>query len=360
MQSGELSALCALHSIRGIGNRTLTRIYQQQVPFTEIYSAPAASLKNFGLKPNTIDQLLAYRARHDMHEQISGYQRQGISVKTLPDEDYPELLRNIYNPPFILYYKGDFSLTQQFGIAIVGSRAATVYGRTQTHQLAFDLARYQVTVISGMARGIDTQAHKGALAAGGKTIAVLGSGVDVIYPGENYWLAQEIIDTGLLISEFAPGTRPEPGNFPMRNRTISGLAHGLAVMEAKLQSGALITADFALEQGRDVFALPGPVNNATSQGCNYLIQQGAMLLTGAADILAEYGIEVNEIKAADSEVKLDQNQLKVIECLQSGSLHIDALRNTTGMHPGLLSSVLLQLELQGLIQVTVGNMYSLL
>ncbi|NLV21896.1 MAG: DNA-protecting protein DprA, partial [Syntrophomonadaceae bacterium] len=192
---------------------------------------------------------------------LKDYLDSGARLSCIEDEDYPLWLGKIHDPPYLLYYRGELSSLNELSIAIVGSRRASSYGKIQSFRLSRELAAKGITIVSGMARGIDTEAHKGALEAGGQTIAVLGSGLDVIYPPENKQLYNEISQQGAVITEFPPHTHPEPGNFPMRNRVIAGLSRGVLVVEAQQRSGALITVDFALEQGRDVFAVPGPINS---------------------------------------------------------------------------------------------------
>lgn len=210
-----------------------------------------------------------------------------IKTLTLQDKNYPANLRHIYQPPSIIYFRGEVLLEDNIAVAVVGSRRATDYGLGNAERLGFELASRGVTVISGLARGIDTAAHKGALRAGGRTIAVLGSGLDVMYPSENKRLADEITRYGAVISEFEPDAPPARHNFPKRNRIISGLSLGVVIVEAAKRSGSLITADFALEQGREVFALPGKVGSFTSEGTHNLIKQGAKLIESIEDIVEE-------------------------------------------------------------------------
>jgi len=227
---------------------------------------------------------------HDIDKEIILINKAGAEVLTVFDEGYPENLKNIYDPPVVLYIKGSFKKEDELSVSIVGSRKCTYYGMNMADKIAEQLASAGVTVVSGFARGIDTSAHKGALKAKGRTIAVLGSGLDNIYPVENKPLVEKIIKNGALISEFPMSMPPNKNNFPRRNRLISGLSRAVLVVEAANRSGALITADFALEQGRDVFAVPGTADRLLSMGTNSLIKQGAKLVDSAEDILEEFKI----------------------------------------------------------------------
>ncbi len=208
-----------------------------------------------------------------------------INIININDSEYPQKLRNIYDPPITLYAKGNVDILKNTGFAVIGSRNATKYGINVAKDVSYLLAKSGITIISGLARGIDRAAHLGALSAEGKTIAVLGCGVDICYPGENVGIYKEILSKGLVLSEYIVGTKPNSGNFPARNRIISGLSEGVLVVEAKMTSGAIITADLALEQGKDVYAVPGNINSPYSEGTNELIKQGAIIVTNPSDIL---------------------------------------------------------------------------
>jgi len=362
MERNEIASLCFLHSIPGIGNKTLWRIKQQVGSFAACLAGDGGQWERCSLSTAVCSALV--EARQQDHP-LSAYERlssQGIRMCAVDDQEYPEMLRAIYDPPYILYYRGDIGVLQKFCLAVVGSRIATTYGRIQAGRLARELAAEGMVVVSGMARGIDTEAHRGALEAGGKTAAVLGSGIDVIYPRENKKLYDQIVEAGVVLSEFSPGTRPEPGNFPARNRTISGLSHGVLVVEAKQRSGALITTDFALEQGRDVFAIPGPVNSQNSFGTNHLIKQGACLVTSIEDILHEYGWgdSVRTSPGGQGEVgsrQRDAEEAAVLDAIAHEAVHFDAILEQTNLGPGRLSMVLLRLELEGTVRAMPGNYY---
>ncbi len=228
--------------------------------------------------------------KEDLDKELALAKKLALRIMTYEDEGYPENLKNIYDPPIVLYVKGELKAEDKFSLGIVGSRRASYYGLNSAEKFAYELSEKGFTIVSGMARGIDTYAHKGALKANGRTIAIMGSGFSHIYPPENKKLAEKIAECGAVISEFPCDAKPLPQNFPQRNRVISGLSLGLLVVEAARNSGALITADFALEQGREVFALPGKVDSNTSFGTNGLIKQGAKLVSGVDDIVEEFDL----------------------------------------------------------------------
>ncbi len=282
-----------------------------------------------------------------------------VSIVTLKDESYPNNLKQIYDPPPLLYVRGDLRTKDALAISIVGSRLTSNYGKAITERIAGDLAHYGVTIVSGMARGIDSAAHRGALSAGGRTIAVLGCGVDIIYPPENRRLFEEITAHGAVISEFPLSTRPEGANFPRRNRIISGLSLGVVVVQASSRSGSLITARLALEQNRDVFAVPGNVGIAGSQGTNRLIKEGAKLVESAHDILEEIlpRFQHDVLLAAEVKPPLAEGEDRVYCLLGDDPMHIDSIIARTGMGASRASAILLQLELKGLVQQLPGKRF---
>lgn len=353
----EKAIICNLHSIPGLGSRSMFKIKESFGSFQAFYRADRSTLYSSCVDPAVVEAVLVNR-KISPERLMDEYQSHHISIVSWDETIYPKHLKNISNPPYVLYYRGDLDLTNSPCLGIVGSRAATLYGKTTAHKLAKELAAAGMVIVSGMARGIDSEAHRGAL-EGGKTIAVLGSGLDVIYPPENHGLYRDILASGVIISELPLHTKPEPHNFPLRNRIISGLSRGILVIEAKEKSGALITADFALEQGRDVFALPGPVNSKTSFGPNNLIKQGAKLITGIEDILEEY-YDINHTpgKAEQGTLALlDDNEKRIVELLVNNSLHFDEVLQDTGLDIGLASTLLLKLELEGIIKSLPGNYY---
>jgi len=303
-------------------------------------------------------------------QELERAQKLGVQVLTIEDRDYPFLLKQIYDPPIVLYVKGKFSERDKNSIGIVGSRRPSIQGRLNAEKFGFELASRGITVVSGMARGIDTAAHRGALNAKGRTIAVLGSGLDVIYPPENRDLSKEIAKNGAVISEFPFGTQPDRQNFPRRNRVVSGLSLGILVVEAGEKSGALITASFALEQGREVFAVPGNVNLPTTKGCHQLIKDGAKLVEKVEDVLEELNIEkvlkpenqgstaIDSTQGKGTEtLPLSEEEKKVYKVIEKEPLYIDQIVRLTGMESFKASQILMKLEIRGLIRQLPGKFF---
>lgn len=290
----------------------------------------------------------------------------GIQILTLEHPLYPERLRTLNDAPPILYCKGKLELLNADSIALVGTRDATPYGERMARTLAADLAQAGVATVSGLARGIDTFVHQSTLAAGGATVAVLGTGLLNVYPSQNRKLAQEIEQKGLMVSEFPLKMGPEPGNFPERNRIIAGLSLGTVVIEAGDKSGALITGRLATEQGREVFAVPGPATSKVSAGSNRLIKNGAKLTESAEDILEEISafqehlstLRYNKERGGKSAVSLSKDESDVLKALCSDPVHIDRLSTQFKFSTGAFSKVLLDLELKGMIKALPGKMYA--
>ena len=289
----------------------------------------------------------------------------GLQVLTLLSPDYPPLLKTIFDPPAVLYCKGLPLRSDLPAIAVVGSRRSSDYGRMTAKRVSLQLAQAGVAVVSGLARGIDTMAHKGALEAeNGYTIAVLGCGVDYIYPPENASLYQAVMEKGTLISELPPKANPAPGNFPARNRMISGLSYGTLVVEAGLKSGALITVDYALDQGREVYALPGNVNSPFSQGTNKLLKEGAKLVTSVEDIIEDLDISWQKQEQGQSSGAagrqapvLDLFETLVYNALEDGEKGLEDLIQATQMDPGQLNGVLTFMEMKGIIRQLPGKIF---
>lgn len=361
MEPIEKGMICIIHQTAGLGNKSLGAIKNQYGSYRRFYEAPDQEVKSSTLPAPVKDAFLQLRFQLDPMAVWDEIQSQNVDLITVDEPGYPYFLRFIADPPPILYCRGNRSLFERPGIAIVGSRDATPYGKKIARSLAGELAQSGFAIISGMARGIDSEAHRGALAAGGKTVAILGCGVDVVYPRENASLYREIAGDGLVVSEFPWHTPPQSGNFPMRNRIIAGLSMGVVVVEAKLKSGALITVDFALEQGRDVYAVPGPITSQHSAGANHLIKQGAKLVAGVEDILEEYpGIVPSRETSNLIQPNLNlysEAENRVLAHLGYEKCHRDHLIRLTGMSAGELSSVLLKLELDGIVQSLAGNYY---
>lgn len=281
-------------------------------------------------------------------------------VLTFADYDYPTSLKKIYDPPPAIFVRGNISFEGKPTLAIVGSRNPSPYGLAVAESFSSELAALGCSIISGMARGIDSAAHLGALKSNGTTVAVLGCGPDVAYPKENVRLMNQIIEKGAVITEFPPGTAPEPWHFPCRNRIISGLSDGVLVIEAAEKSGSLITADFALEQGREVMAIPGNINNKKSVGTNKLIRQGASLITSPQDIIEELGLgEINLISQKNSleTQHLTVSEKKIFDVLSHSPMSIEQILNASSLAPQEVGAVLTLLEIKSLIRVLPGKLY---
>lgn len=297
----------------------------------------------------------AFDAWDWVDDEIALIEKAGARVVAFTDAGYPPLLREINDPPVMLYVKGELPDFESPAVAVVGTRHPSHYGLKMSEVIARDLAYSGVTVVSGMARGCDTAAHKGALFAKGRTIAVLGTGVDVPYPGENAKLYAQILEAGAVVSEFPMSTPPAPYNFPKRNRIISGLSLGVVVVEAPLRSGALQTARLALDYNRDVFAVPGPVTSPKSMGTNRLIKEGAMLVETAADVLGALNITGESRAAAGTEpLALSGDERVVWDSIKDDPVHIDAIISATGLSAPVASALLLDMELRGLVVQTPG------
>lgn len=297
----------------------------------------------------------------DLFKEEEKLNTNNISFLSYNDPDYPEGLRNIENPPIGIYYKGKLPQNPYWGLGIVGTRKCSKYGEIITHQLAFQASKNDFWVISGMARGIDTSAHKGALDASGKTIAVLGTGIDITYPPENKTIKEKISQNGAVISEFPMGTEPKTYNFPIRNRIISALSDGILLVEAPLKSGAMITANYALEQGKEVFALPGNVNLINSKGPNSLIKDGARLIENIEDILDEFKLPLlwKGDKNASIPPDLTFCEKKLVDFLCDGQKRTDLIMAELKVPIGELSAILLSLELKKMISRVPGDSYIL-
>lgn len=315
------------------------------------------------LTPKVIAQLLDRQIRNESERWLETLYREGIGAISYNDTCYPEYLKYIYDPPAVLYIKGRISKDEKC-VAVVGSRRATAYGLGMAEKISSELAKSGLTVVSGMARGIDSKAHAGALGAGGRTIAVLGCGLDIAYPYENRELMKKIINSGAVISEFLPGVPPIPFNFPARNRIISGISLAVTVVEANEKSGSLITANYALEQGRDVFAVPGNINCMNSAGTNRLIRDGAGIVTEVSDILDELNIShgtcssLNLIKSLPAG-EFNNDEMSVAKKLKDGPVHIDSIARDCGISVQLAGSILVMLELNGFVEQLPGKFYRL-
>lgn len=320
----------------------------------ELAGAPGLGAEGAGV-------LARRRDRIDPAGEAARLNSRGITFACHTDPYYPENLLQIYDPPPVVFLRGQIKMADSLSIAIVGSRRPSPYGLAVAEKLATDLAAVGITIVSGLARGIDTQAHRGALAGNGRTLAVLGCGLDVVYPRENAKLMEQIVERGAVISEFPPASPPEAWHFPVRNRIISGLTRGTVVVEASEKSGALITADFALEQGRDVMAVPGNVANPLSRGPHRLIKQGARLVEGASDILDEMGLEkLFPVPEAGQEgkMKMSSEEQALYSLLSLDPVSLDELISKSGFTPQRVMAALMYLEIKGLTRQLPGKFYT--
>ncbi len=343
--------------VKGIGAVRFQRLLERFGDAESAWRAAPAELAGAGLSLKLIERLVAVREKADLSRLWDQIQSKGIQVLTWLDEAYPQRLKEIEQPPPVLYVRGELLPEDTWAVAIVGTRRVTPYGRQVTEEIASFLAANSVTVISGLARGVDALAHSAALKAGGRTLAVLGSGVDRIYPPENRAIAEKIFERGAVLSDYAPGTPPESSNFPPRNRIISGLSMAVVVIEAGETSGALITAEFAAEQGREIFAVPGNILAPQSKGTNKLIQQGALPLLSASDIMQALNLtRVGQHKAARKALPADDVEAKLLTAMGEEPLHVDEIRNQTGLPVEKVSATLVMMELKGMVR-QVGNMH---
>ncbi|MCB0046141.1 MAG: DNA-processing protein DprA [Caldilineaceae bacterium] len=341
----------AFNQVRGIGPARVAGLLEQFGTLEAAWHAPLRRLQQSRLDRRALENLLIARRKFDLDKEWERVSASRATLLTWLDDEYPARLRAIDSPPPVLYLDGALMPQDDWAVGIVGTRRASVYGREVARRLAGELARQGVTVASGLALGVDTVAHQAALEAGGRTIAVLGSGVDYIYPAQNKRLAQQIQEQGCIMSEYALGVRPEANNFPPRNRIISGLSRAVAVIEAGEQSGALITAKFAAEQGRDVFAVPGNILHPGSAGCNRLIQTGAIPLLSVDDVLEQLDMErMLEQRTVKQYIPDDPLEAALLEQISGQPQHIDELVRQLTLPAAQISSLLAIMELKGLIR----------
>jgi DNA processing protein len=344
--------------IKGIGAVRMQALVQHFGDLADAWQAAPADLAEAGLGRKVIERVIQAREEVDLGKLWEKIESQGIKLLTWQDESYPGRLREIDQPPPVLYIRGEYLQDDLFAVAIVGTRRVTPYGRQITEEISSFLAANGITVISGLARGVDAIAHQSTLKAGGRTIAVLGSGVDKIYPPEHRGLAEQMMERGAIISDYAPGTPPDASNFPPRNRIISGLSLAVVVVEAGETSGALITAEFAAEQGREVFAVPGSILAPQSKGTNKLIQRGALPLLGINDLMQALDLtRVGEQKAARKVIPADETEARLMNVLGSEPLHVDEIRNQTELPIEKVSATLALMELKGMVRQVGGMNY---
>lgn len=344
--------------VKGIGAVRLQGLRDHFGDLASAWQAPADALKGAGLSPKLAERVAQVRAGVDLDKYLTRVVEQGIEILTWDDELYPPRLKEIDQPPPVLYVRGALTTEDSWAVAVVGTRRVSTYGRQVTEEVASFLAVNGVTVVSGLARGVDAIAHQSALKAGGRTIAVLGCGVDRIYPPEHAQLAEKMIACGALVSDYAPGTPPDASNFPPRNRIISGLSMATVVVEAGETSGALITAQFAIDQGREVFAVPGNILAPQSKGTNKLIAQGARPMLSVHDLLDVLNLtRVTEQRLVRKVLPSDETESKLMSVLTHEPLHMDEIRNQTGLPIERVSATLVMMELKGMVRQVGGLNY---
>ena len=350
----------AFTSIPGIGRVRLAQLERYFGTLADAWQAPSDEIKHAGLDNTVVQSIIRHRSSISPEALMDNIESKGVNVITSDEPTYPACLKEIYDYPPVLYTMGEALSSSEWCIAVVGTRRATVYGKQVAQELSAELAASGITVVSGLARGIDTIAHRAALDAGGRTIAVFACGLDVVYPAENSKLAHDIMSHGTIVSEYPLGTKPRAENFPRRNRILSGLSLGVLVVEADELSGAMITARFALEQNREVFAVPGSILSPVSKGTNNLIKDGARLVTGCRDILEELNLTTvarqMEMKEIIPETAVEAT---LIGQLSAEPLHIDEVCRRSGLPVAEVSGTLAMMELKGLVRQVGGMNYIL-
>lgn len=348
--------------VKGIGPAKVEALRDYFGDLATAWQATESQLRTIGFDQRAIQAFFETRNQVDLNQELARTQAANVHLVTWETADYPRPLRDIPASPPVLFIQGQLSEADAWAIAVVGTRRVTTYGRQVARDLTRGLVQSGITIVSGLARGIDAMAHKTALEMGGRTIAVLGSGLDCIYPAEHRPVVQQIVERGqgAVISEYALGVQPEAKNFPPRNRIISGLSLGVVVIEAGEQSGALITTSFALAQNREIFAVPGNINSPNSAGTNRLIQQGAKLVTRVEDILEELNVKMVPEKVAIQMVLPDSaEEAALISHLSRQPIHVDDLSRVAGLPTSLVNSTLTLMELKGMVQQVGGMNYVL-
>lgn len=353
----------ALNSIRLIGPVRVRRLREALGSVEAIFHTDPVRLARVEGVGEAAARAIAEWPRHwNLTHELEEIARLGLRVVDYEDPDYPTLLKEIYDPPLVLYVRGDLAAARRRGIAIVGSRHTTRYGEDCAKKIAYQIAYAGLSVLSGLARGIDTFAHQGALAARGRTVAVLGCSLDRVYPAENRALADKIAEEGgVLLSEFPLGTPPDRQTFPMRNRIVSGLSQGILVVEAGETSGSLITARMALDQGRSVFAIPGRIDSPQSRGCHRLLKDGAKLVESAEDILSEFDLLLPPTPAEEQKRPwpddLSPEETAILKSMETEEIQLDTLIQKTGLPSRVVTSNLLRLEIRKLVRQLPGKFF---
>jgi DNA processing protein len=348
------------HLIPNIGAARIARLVEAFGSLESAWQADLPAYLEAGMNEKGAKALIERRAKIDLAREWERIEKASASILTLGDDTYPRLLREIPSPPPVIYVKGEIQPEDETAIGVVGTRRVTRYGREMTRRLSSGLASAGVVIVSGLARGVDGIAHTEALEAGGRTLAVLGSGVDQIYPPEHRKLSEQVIENGALISEFPIGTKPDARNFPIRNRLISGLSVGVLVVEAPRKSGALITSTFAADQGRTVFAVPGSALSSASEGTHQLLRDGAVLTADVDDVLQELNLERRTTAIENRKLLPDAtgDEQQVLQALDGDPRHIDEIAIDTGINISQLSAMLLQMQLKGLVREVGGQHYA--
>lgn len=348
--------------ISSMGMKRIEELITQFGSLGNVWNADEKHLKTAKLPEKFIQKLLTQRQKLDLYAEYQKLAKYNARMIIFTDDEYPAKLRTITDPPPVLYIRGNLRPQDEKALAVVGTRKCTRYGKDVSAHLSEQLVKNGVTIISGLAQGIDASAHEGALKGGGRTIAIMGCGIDRIYPAQHSELAKQVSEHGALISEFALGTPPLAENFPRRNRIISGLSLGVLVIEAPEKSGALITAGMAAEQGREVFVIPGNITNNMALGTNKLLQDGAKLVTSAQDILNELNFEYTIIQtrtqATAIQPSTDEETL-ILKCIGTDPTHIDNIIRQSGLNSAEVMGLLTILELKGLAQSAGYMQYSL-
>ncbi len=365
MPAQEISAWLGLYLIPGLGNAAFRNLLSEFGSAEAVFRAKTPELLRVrGISEPIGRSIVNKQFSTDPEAEIKRAEKNCVRIISFADPSYPSLLKEIHSPPMVLYVKGKTMPSNRMRIAVVGSRHPTHYGLKAAETIGFGLAEQRIGVVSGMAKGIDSAAHHGCLQCKGFTVAVIGTGIDVVYPSSNRALFERICEQGTVLSEFPMGSPPEPKNFPIRNRIISGLSRGVVVVEATKKSGSLITASMALDQGREVFAVPGSISSFKSTGTHLLIKQGAKLVENVDDILDEFelGGSPAETKCLFDEVddrkaELNGAERRLFEMLGDYPLHIDEIAKQVKMDAAEISSTLMQLELKGLVRQLIGKRF---
>lgn len=344
--------------VKGIGAVRLQALLDYFGDAQTAWGASPFELVAAGLSPKLAERVVQVRSSLNLEDYLAQAARNNIRILTWDDPEYPAQLKEIDQPPPVLYLRGEITAEDSWSVGIVGTRAVTPYGRQVAEELATVLAHNGVTVVSGLARGVDAVAHSAALKAGGRTLAVLGSGVDKIYPPEHRTMAEKIATQGAIVSDYAPGTPPDSSNFPPRNRIISGLSMAVVIVEAGDTSGALITAEFAIEQARDVFAVPGNIYAPQSKGPNRLIANGAKPLLSPQDVLTALDLTRNvERREVRKAIPGDATEAALLDLVGFEPLHVDEIRNRCGLPIDKVSAALTMMELKGMVRQVGGMNY---